>query len=552
MNTTLHNPTEYCAAVGSDWVTPSKLRPLYFDDPASIWLEHHGPAHGLLPDEPEYSMLAFRAEKGHQFETVWLARVAPEAVQVCGEPWEGREPQRVRESLELMRRGVPVIAQPALWWPAERIYGVPDLLVRASWLAQRFPHLLDQTDQPDHYMALDLKFSRGLDQSDRRPSRDCYEGQVRLYSYILGHIQGYMPRHAWLVTRDQPLQPRPVRLHSTMGAPLDSDLARLRDRYLEIRFRGADMLPWHDDAVAPNYDHDDERWYSARAAIAARVPGGDLRRLWQIGRAAKRQLRASGIDSLEALLAVEFDQLPANALRRPEQMRAILQANRSGQAVVRPGAAPPPQRHEFFVDFEFFSNFNVDIEREWPDLQGTPMIFLIGVGWTERGQWRYQQLAATAEHHAAERQLLDAFLGLLRELSGDNLRDCALYHWHNAEPRHLRAAADRHRLALAHPLRRLPWRDLEQICIDNACAVPGAWGYSLKGFANALSAYAPDYDARWPRGISDGGQAQLVGWHAYRQPDPLRSREMQILAAYLEADCRAVWQILRWLRHTAS
>ncbi|HEU4324242.1 MAG TPA: ribonuclease H-like domain-containing protein [Roseiflexaceae bacterium] len=551
MTNTLHDPTEHCAAVGEEWVTPSKLRPLFFDDPASIWLEHHGAAHGLVPDEPEYSMLEFRAEKGRLFETVWLARVAPEAVQVCREPWEGREPQRVRESLELMRRGVPVIAQPALWWPQERIYGVPDLLVRCSWLAERFPQLPDLHDQPDHYMALDLKFSRGLDQSDRRPSRDCYEGQVRLYSYMLGHIQGLMPRCAWLVTRDQPLQPRPVRLRSTLGAPLDSDLARLRDRYQEIRFRGADLLPWRDETVAPNEDHDDERWVSARAAIAARVPGGDLRRLWQVGRAAKRLLRGAGIHNLDALLAAEFDQLPASALRRPEQMRAILQANRSGQAVLRPEAAPPAQRHELFVDFEIFSNFNVDIEREWPDLQGTPMIFLIGVGWTERGQWRYQQLAAAAEHHAAERQLLDAFGALLRELTGGNLRDCALYHWHNAEPRYLRVAADRHHLSPAHPLRGLPWRDLEQICIDNACAVPGAWGYSLKAFANALSAYAPDYDARWPRGISNGGVAQLVGWHAYRQPDPLRSREMQILAAYLEADCRAVWQILRWLREAA-
>lgn len=545
---TLADPTAQNAEVGTDWVTPSKLKPLYFDDPAAIWLEHHGAAHGLRPDELEYSMVAFRAEKGHQFEAAWLERMAPEAVTVCREPWEGREVARVRETLALLAQGVPVIAQPALWWPPERIYGVPDLVARCSWLAARFPALAALADEPDHYVVLDLKFTSHLERPSKRPSRAFYEAQVRLYSFMLGQIQGQMPRHAWLITRDRLTDPLAVPLRSAHGRALDADLAQMRDRYLEIRYRGADLLPWRDAIVEPNYEAENEAWQSARATIMARVPGGELQRLWQIGRTTRQRLRDAGIASLEVLQATDLERLAERLFKRPAQMRAILEANRSGRAVAPPEAAPSPRRHELFVDFEFFSNFNVDFAREWPDLTGTPMIFMAGVGWAEQGVWRFRQIVAEAERPAAERALLEQLAALLEQITGGELRDCALYHWHAAEPRQIQVAADRHGLAPTHMLRRLPWCDLERRVIDHACALPGAWGYSLKGVAQALAAYSPAHATHWPPGMSDGQQAQLLGWYAYRSPEPLRSKEMQLLGAYLEADCRAVWTILTWLR----
>jgi hypothetical protein len=40
----------------------------------------------------------------------------------------------------------------------------------------------------------------------------------------------------------------------------------------------------------------------------------------------------------------------------------------------------------------------------------------------------------------------------------------------------------------------------------------------------------------------------VAGWQAYREPQLLGSPEMRALQAYLQADCRALWNILRWLR----
>jgi hypothetical protein len=40
----------------------------------------------------------------------------------------------------------------------------------------------------------------------------------------------------------------------------------------------------------------------------------------------------------------------------------------------------------------------------------------------------------------------------------------------------------------------------------------------------------------------------VMGWKAYQNPEPLASDEMNTLKIYLDADCKALWHILKWLR----
>jgi uncharacterized protein len=89
---------------------------------------------------------------------------------------------------------------------------------------------------------------------------------------------------------------------------------------------------------------------------------------------------------------------------------------------------------------------------------------------------------------------------------------------------------------------------LEQHCRQHACAIPGAWSYSLKAIGKALIAIDPGYDPQWPTDLGDGSTAQVMGWYAYQCPDPIESYEMRQLRTYLAADCRATYQVLRWLR----
>ena len=120
--------------VANDWMSAAQGRSIMFDDPALIWLEYHGQAYGFQPDESPYDFLKFIGEKGREFQDTYASQVLTPGAMVCKEAFEVRRVEKLKETVDLMERGVPVIYQPALWWAPERIYGVPDFLVLTSWL----------------------------------------------------------------------------------------------------------------------------------------------------------------------------------------------------------------------------------------------------------------------------------------------------------------------------------------------------------------------------------------------------------------------------------
>lgn len=486
--------------VTADWMPATAVGPLVQQDPALLWLEYHGADHGLVRSRPDHDLAGFLAEKASQFEEAWLREMAPAAPKICSQPYEVQGAERVELTAYLMRQGVPVIAQPALWWSVERIYGTPDLIVRSDWLRRHYPSLPIGADEPGHYVVLDLKFTASLESN--RVAQRTYAAQVRIYAYMLGQLQGWMPHHGYLVTRDRLLHPIPVPVESRLDGPLDSDLTELREAFVDIKLNGQRYLPWQHPAVAVNLNNANPEWDAAKRTIAwERTPGIDPSVLPWVGLPERRDLAALGFPSLQSLLAVPPDQVPLERCgslgpARCRRLRAILAANREGRPVLPPAELiPPRRRHEFFVDFEYLSNLNVDFQRQWPTLQGNEMIFMVGMGWQEVGHWRFRACTTPAESPQHERDILEAFLEFLHTQTRGVFQDPSqviLYHWSAAEAWQSRAVADRHGLPADHPLRHLPWFDLEaQVMRSGPAAIPGAWTYKLKHVARASPAGSP-------------------------------------------------------------
>jgi len=540
--------------VPSNWMSATGLRALVQEDPALLWLKYHGAAHGFEEDAKEYSFLEWIGEKGRQFEDKWTREVAPEAQQALDKDTDVRRVQGLLKTLELMERKIPVITKAALWWAPERIYGSSDLICLTSWLYARFPYLKPTEAAPDHYVALDCKFSTKLDQSDHRTDLACNAAQVRMYSYILGQLQGQMPEMAYLVTRDRPFDPLPVAVDHELSGGLDHHLAGMRDIHIHIKQHGAQYVPWKDAIVAANFANEkDDPWHGAKKRIAREfIPGGALELLPHIGRKQAEELKTMGYESVEHLLMHDPDRLPLEKLlgvgkKIAPRIRAVLEANRSGAATTIDAAILPPRRDvEMFVDYEYFTNINVDFDGDWPRMAGCEMIFMVGVGWEYDGQWQYRQFVAEREDHTAERKMFEEFLTFLEACGIFSAHpSAALYHWSNAEVWQSKRAAER--LGLNH-LACLPWRDLQKPFHAWPIALPGAWEFGLKPVAKALGVYSPDHAVEWPDELGAGLAAVVMGWNMYEQPEILKSEEFTPLCQYLEIDCKAMWQVLRWLR----
>jgi hypothetical protein len=541
--------------VPNDWTSPSGYRALCLGDNALVWLDHFGKQNGFDKDSEEHSFLRFIGDQGSALEAKWIEEVVPEAIQVLAEDWQSREARFFVKSLVALTSGAPALWKCALWWAPISCFGTADCIMRSDHFAKLFPSLAWTVEGPVHLLVLDVKLGAHLDSPSRAEHLAAYSAQVKLYSAMLGWLQGYMPRYAFLVGRDRLLDPLPVEVGMELDDPLDPELVRLHDLYLKIKLHGNEMRPWIDDEVAPNFSNSsDAPWHNAKKELARRMR--PLVLLPHIGNEQAKELKSVGW-TLDDLLTGEkdmpdFTDIKGVGIVKASHIEAVVRAHRSQRAYFGRGLRVPPRKEiELYADFEYLSGINLDLSK-FPDLEdaGCDMVFMVGTGWEEGGKWHYRQWAASREDRAAEKEMFEQWLTWLGERGVfDKEKTAAIYHWSGAEKTQSARAAERHSI---ERLRHLPWFDLLREVFHAApIGLPSALGFGLKEVATAISAISEDHAIEWPEELHDGLSAMVMGWEGYAKPNPLASDEFELLGRYLEVDCRSMYQVLRWVRDSA-
>ena len=245
-----------------------------------------------------------------------------------------------------------------------------------------------------------------------------------------------------------------------------------------------------------------------------------------------------------------FDVLRGIGPQTAARIRAVLQANRTGKASAVPADLVPRCEFSGYVDFEFFSDININSSTTGRASRGCQMVFMVGIGWEEGGKWNFHRFVSEREDRASERKMFEEFLSFLdgeRRFDPNHLS--ALYHWSQAETWQSANTAMLHGL---ERLATLPSVDSGRCSCEGIWLFPEVGASGIKTVVKALGDYAPEYRSPWPDDLSSGLAAQVMGWRAYEHPHPLETKEMTLLTDYLEADVRGLWQVLRWLRDESS
>ena len=286
-----------------------------------------------------------------------------------------------------------------------------------------------------------------------------------------------------------------------------------------------------------------------------------LELLPNVGPEEAKGLREAGFDSVDGLMTHghHFDLATVKGLGKgtARKIRAVLDANLSGGATklkVPEDIVPPRRKHEFFIDYEFAPSLMVDFEEDWPDLKGREMVFMIGCGWEEKGEWRFERFTAEAYTPDAERTIFEQFIDFLRKqgaIYGSKqeatvAEGTALYHWSKAEVSQSANVAKRLDMDV---LTFLPWVDLKEAFEVGPLALRGMWNWSIKSVLKAVGDVSPEHRVAYPAGLGSGDSAMVLALRAYqRGGNILNSSEMKLIGEYLSVDCEGLWQILRWLR----
>lgn len=584
--------------VHNNWVSAGKTRNWMLHDPVLDWLDLYGEAAGYVRDDkvPGYDQRTdfslFIMEKGLAFEERVYDVLANDIDIVFMErPTDFCVEDHAARTVDVLKTMPEAVAQACVADPETKTFGYPDLLVRSDVVSRLWPDAFHDeifdVDAPNlgirfHYVVVDIKYTTIKLKADSTVGNDgsspAYKGQLFVYNRALAHMQGYQPPTAFLLGRSwnqvskkskrrgtsalERLGPVPLYEVPKKGATLEMQVDDAIAWFRRLRKDGAKWqampLPSTPE-LRPNMCNTlDAPWHQAKKIIADAT--GELTTLWMVGVnkrnaalekgvARWQDVKRSGVVDIkgpktELLLDAILD---VNRLEGPPLRPAFVLANAHEWAI-------EPEL-EFYVDFETVSDLDDDFSR-FPKRGGQPLIFMVGCGHVEDGQWHFREFTVDRLTPEAEAAIIEDWFDHMGAVTA-RLHPGGvpkIIHWSHAEVSSLESA---YNSAVArHPDRSWPrvnWFDFLK-CVVKAepIVVRGALGFGLKAIAKSMYAHGL-IKTNWSDGPTDGLGAMVGAWRAAAEAEaeglPLdRSPLIRDIASYNEVDVRVMWEIVQYLR----
>jgi hypothetical protein len=543
-----------------------------------------------IEDQFQIVRIADRAGRDRRYEQLAAAQAG--GVSVLELPRTASfalDPVLYEQTLQAMQDGVEMIYQAVVWDQDRQTYGVPDLLVRSDVLSRLAAHppLTDEAAREPytlvpgasfHYRVVDIKFSSltlnskgfvGNDDSGRKR-----KAQLLIYNRALGLMQGYEPETAFLMGRgySYTLKKESFRGDSCLDrlGPADmrdTALQRLVDDATEwarkVRALGRGWVVEPSPSVPelhPNMSNtEDAPWHTAKKEIAERTE--ELTLLWRVTPSNRPNALQAGISRFtdDRCTSAVFDLSEGYA----PKLQRIIEVNRPGcQEYVQPARVAADEDSwrveeplEFFVDFETVSSLDDDFSNI-PEKGGQALIYMIGCGHMEGGEWKFKCFTCDRLTVECERQILDFWHTHMKAVRSRLWPDGnpKLFHWSHAEEstysKAYNAALTRHP-DFAWP--DLNWYDfLVKVVREEPVTVKGALAFGLKAIAKAMHNLGY-IETNWTNGPGDGLGAMVGAWRCNEQAQNqgismIELQLMQSIESYNEVDCRVMQEIISYLR----
>ncbi len=512
------------------WIPVSNLYHWMSDEPLLDWLDLYGEDNGFVRDtalpgyEPHADLGLFTKAKASEFEAEVIELIRQKVIVRDIENATRNTDDAFEATQSLMSEQVDVIYQGLIRCDRLGIFGVPDLIIKGHALAKVFDTLpLDVN--PDNYYALDIKFKGlGLNKKGDLSSDHKWEkAQCAMYEAGLAEMLGRDLEPAFIMGRSLSGRAQPETgcfsqvgwVKTTDGKIVDSIVSGLK-WITDVKESGQEwqVVPPSDPRLAPNPNNNkDSPWHNVKKEI---LTNGKVQ-------------ENSG----------------------PKVWPEVFAANQDLWRV--------PKQLEFFVDFETVNDLNDDFER-LPLKNGRALIFMIGCGHVEDGEFIFKVFTAEQESFESELKIIQAWTEYMEEVKAKlapGTEAPPIYHWYRHEPQELGFASDRHDQP---SWLSLPWVDLlAQFWIPQEAGIQGTSNNSLKTIARGLQGFGLTNTVWGESSVGDGTAAMAAAWHCYNMaredgvhthsiPDRSGKSLMEQVEEYNLIDCKVMWEILEYAR----
>lgn len=588
------------------WIAASATRNFALNDPLCDYLAQEAERTGQTITPGPF--VQYLMKSGQEFEHKVVgelgSRFGPDVVKQVvlkdGSLSAADDAQKLawfRETLRLMREGVAIIYQGFLLDDEERIYGVPDLLVRSDFLRRLVSVNPLKEDEEKrgcafaknfHYVVVEIKWTTLLfcvDQLHLRNggSTTAFKTQVALYHHCLEKVQQSGRQLAFILGKRSKSAAGPVtddcfhRLgHLDFGGKDRSffALAHTAVTWLQdLKTEGSSWVlyprPSRKELYPNMKNHNDDPWRPQKEVIADKLQ--EITQIWYCKHTNRQTCFRKGIYSwsdprctieamgikgqvigpiIKRILDVNRDPdhwiLPATLKQGPQENELM-----EDLVNVRPQSWLEHRKGDFYLDFEFISMLDNGLGH-FPSANVNGLVYLIGTGYYDSSMtWRYRCFLANRLTHGEEQRIFQEWIAfIMNEAHNQGVTAPRLFHWGTAEDTWFGKHTDKFPASARKTLSFYFVNVLDEIK-RYPIVIKGAFGFGLKEFGTALHKLGK-VQSHWPE--IDGGLDTIT--HIMSLQEQAVQKACAIpqcegaakLQTYNETDCRMVAEILDVLR----
>jgi hypothetical protein len=571
----------------------TKFRNYFIGDPIIDYLNVYGESFGFHKDDKtENSYMEHILQRGQEFEKYIMDLLSPKFkkmtfVDIAREYPDGFDQFGVHETIRQMRLGTEVIYQGFLQDKELRIYGIPDLLIRADKLRELFEGFYPEFDAiqdcstrkgrlvfPHLYVVVDIKMST-LDflksgSISKNKLMKVYAAQLFVYNKILENLMFerteietpfFQPNVFLLGSRlkigDSLIldgKQNIARINLNKDLDVRSKI-KIDEKNFAIEMRKAlnwlkemhangdswDLLVPSRDELRPNMKNkEDYPWHGVKSVLAKQQESFSDRPGFShkdsIAISEKRKTVEEHVSEVKNSKRRRLMEVMNDVRTDDEADEAEMQ-----MIQMHPAITETSEKMNIYVDFEYISGSEFTFE---PDYR--THLYLIGMGYELNGKFKYEHFMVDCLTQFEEKRIIKHWISRMQSIRQN--RELQLIHWSKAEPGHFKTFKD-----VLQIRGTFNWQDLMKLFENCPAFLKENCGVlknsKLKTVAKALKTRG-HIKSDWDDEMTNGMEANMVIIRGVQQKLPRFADFAGIdsLIYYNQIDCATLYEIVKYLR----
>ncbi len=509
-----------------------------------------------------------RINLGHKFEAKRINDLIENYyMDFCkiGESYQARDNNKYIETMKQIKLGTPIIHQAVLHDSENKLFGCVDLLIRYDYLNKIFKNMEfinndkeNQEKKQQHtYVIVDIKFHRIQFNVDDKTIRNegmmkVFKSQLWIYNKILGKMQGFMPREAYILGRGW-MKSRTVNKEMIVEKNNDPfDKVGTIDYYSrdqEICNLTMEAINWLRELEKVNLE-DKEQMERLNKKYMHEYPNmnnsldsehrkrkrsiaDDINELTDISYISTKHRKIGiekGIDNYK-VQNINASKIGING-KTGEIVNALLNNFKIEREIDGNYKMPVKDDVEIFLDYEFFDDLDDNDDR---------IPYLCGIGYVINDEWKFEyELLEDVKEENRKKMCKNILEKIKRIKELGNQNKVRIFHWSPVDKQITKKQCKKYGLEEEEKELGIEWVDGYYFCKDNYINFKNCKGYGLKEIGRAIKENnLTDIDWKYKLGkIGSVMNYYLFNgkWNSKRAIE------------YNEVDCLMMYEIIKNLR----